>query len=165
MFSSMMWGMSLNFLQLNVDWNAEPNAPDPHVEVTGQDVLLRFHVNPFQFKDFAEDEIGFLRFVNCLQYRLGPTNDEGWYHGQCRFSKIAPKWGEFYEVVGDDGSTLGPTDWRAVSTKSTSASHHFLFYFRDHTFECIAETCVLEVRDDNALTVKGKRIPAFAKGR
>jgi hypothetical protein len=156
--------MSANFLQLNVDWNAEPNAPDPRVEVLGEDILLRFYVNPYQFKDFAEDEVGFLRFVNCVRYRLGPTNDEGWYHGQCRFSRIAPKWGEFYEIVGDDDDTVGPTDWRAVNAKSIGELHHFLFYFRDNTFECVAERCALEVRDDNALTIKGKHISAFATG-
>jgi|SRR5579863_8883719 len=151
--------MSVNFLQLNVNWNAEPNAPDPHVDVLGDDILLRFYVNPFQFKDFAEDEVGFLRFVHCLRYRLGPTNDEGWYHGQCRFSKIAPKWGEFYEVVGDDGGTNGPTDWLPVAARNTGRLHHFLFYFRDNTFECVAESCVIEARDDNALKTRGKRPP------
>src|SRR6201998_1588818 len=35
--------MSANFLQLNVNWNAEPNAPDPHVDVLGDDILLRFY--------------------------------------------------------------------------------------------------------------------------
>jgi hypothetical protein len=154
--------MQPHFLQLNLGWNAEPNAPDPQVEVLGKDILLRFDLNPFQFEEFEEDEIGFLRFINCERFRLGPTNDEGWYRGQCRFSKIAPEWGEFYEIFGDDTSTNGPTDWRAVSTKNTGEPHHFLFYFRDNTFECVAERCVIEARDDNALQTKGKRLPALA---
>src|SRR5690242_17410447 len=105
--------MKLDFLQLNVDWNAEPNAPDPHVQVLGSDIILRFFLNPFQFKEFTENEIGFLRFVNCRRYRLGPTNDEGWYRAQCRFSPFAPQWGEFYEISGDT-STEKPTDWLSV---------------------------------------------------
>jgi hypothetical protein len=154
--------MKPHFLLLNHGWNAEPNAPDPRVEVVGTDILLRFYVNAFQFEEFEEDEIGFLRFVNCVRFRLGPTNDEGWYRGQCRFSKIAPEWGEFYEIFGDDTSTNGPTDWRGVSTNSTGQLHHFLFYFRDNTFECVAERCVIEACDDNALQAKGKRLPALA---
>jgi hypothetical protein len=154
--------MKPHFLQLNVGWNAEPNAPGPQVEVLGKDILLRFYVNPFQFEEFEEGEVGFLRFANCVRFRLGPTNDEGWYRGQCRFSNIAPEWGEFYEVIGDDTSTNGPTDWRPVSTKSTGELHHFLFYFRDDTFECVAERCVIEPRDDNALAAKEKRLPALA---
>jgi hypothetical protein len=157
--------MKPHFLQLNVGWNAEPNAPDPQVEVLGKDILLRFHVNPFQFKEFEEDEIGFLRFLNCVRFRLGPTNDDGWYQGQCRFSKVAPEWGEFYEITGDDTSTIGPTDWHPVSTTSTGELRHFLFYFRDNTFECVAERCVIEPRNDNALEAKGKRLPALATGQ
>jgi hypothetical protein len=157
--------MQPSFVPLNVDWNAEPNAPDPHIDVLGKDILLRFFVNPFQFEDFAEADIGFLRFVNCLRYRLGPTNDEGWYRGQCRFSKIAPKWGEFYEVSGDEMSTKGPTDWHVVSTNATCELHHFLFYFRDKTFECVAEDCVIERRQDNALQRTGKRLPTLASGQ
>jgi hypothetical protein len=157
--------MKPDFVPLNLGWNAEPNAPDPHVEVAGEDILLRFFVNPFQFEEFAEDEIGFLRFVNCARYRLGPTNDEGWYRGQCRFSKIAPKWGEFYEILGNDITTNGPTDWRAVSMQNTGQLHHFLFYFRDNTFECVAERCLIEARADNALQTKGKRLPALATGQ
>ncbi len=157
--------MKPDFLQLNVGWNAEPNAPDPQVEILGSDIVLCFYVNPFQFTEFAEDERGFLRFVNCVRFRVGATNDEGWYRGQCRFSKIAPEWGEFYEIVGDATSTDGPTDWRVIGTKSTGELHHFLFYFRDNTFECIAQSCQIEVRDDNALQTKGKRLPALAAGQ
>ena len=154
--------MKPRFLQLNLGWNAEPNAPDPKVEVLGKDVLLRFYVSAFRFEEFEEDEIGFLRFVNCVRFRLGPTNDEGWYRDRCRFSKIAPEWGQFYEILGDDTST-GPTDWCPMSTKSTGVLHHFLFYFRDSTFESVAERCMIERRDDNALEGKGKRLPRLGR--
>lgn len=79
--------MNTSFYQLNEGRNADPNAPRPAIEVQGEDVVLRFYVNPFQSHDFEEDEIGILRFVRCERYRLGATNDEGWYGGQCRFSK------------------------------------------------------------------------------
>lgn len=155
--------MKPHFLQLNLDWNAEPNAPNPYVEVLGNDILLRFNVNASQFEEFDKNEIGFLRFVNCARFRLGRTNDEGWYRGQCRFSEIAPEWGKLYEIFGDDTSTNGPTDWCPVSTKSAGDLHHFLFYFRDNTFESVAERCVIERRDDNALEAKGKRLPRLGR--
>ena len=63
------------------------------VELHGVDIVLKFFVNPFQFREFKEEEVGVLRFVRCERYRLGSTNDEGWYLGQCRFSKLAPEWG------------------------------------------------------------------------
>jgi hypothetical protein len=154
-----MSAMTPEFLHLNVGWNAEPNAPESHVEVQGSDIILRFYVNPFQFKEFEEDELGFLRFANCAQYRLGPTNDEGWYRGQCRFSQIAPKWGEFYEVLGGSEGLQGPTDWRVLNSRTVGEQHHFLFYFRDGTFECVAERCAIESRADNALQRTRKQLP------
>jgi len=153
--------MKPEFLHLNVGWNAEPNAPAPDIEVQGFDIILRFYVNSLQFEEFERDELGFLRFVSCERYRLGPTNDEGWYRGQCRFSHLAPKWGEFYEVSRDSEALKGPTDWRVLNPRTAGEGHHFLFYFRDNTFECVAKRCVIESRADNALQKTGKHLPAF----
>ena len=99
-------------------------------------------------------------FVNSSRYRLGATNDEGWYLGKCRFSGIAPEWGEFYAVVGDPNSTDGPDDWVVVQSISVPDCLHFLFYLRDSTFECLAKRCIVEPIQDNALFRKGKSIPA-----
>ena len=138
------------FIQLNKGWNAEPNAPDPKVTVSGTDVLLEFLLNPFQFPQFGDDDRGALRFSACSRYRLGATNDEGWYLGQCRYSSIAPAWGEFYEISGADARLDGPQDWQVVDGAS-SASRHFLFYLRDGTFECIAAHWEFEPDATNAL--------------
>jgi hypothetical protein len=125
------------FRQLNDGWNAEPNAPDPRVTVDGRDIVVSFLMNPFRFQQFSSEDVGKLRFISCHRYRLGATNDEGWYRGQCRFSKIAPKWGEFYEVSGDLRLEECLHDWIEVGPASASL-RHFLFYFRDQTFECDA---------------------------
>jgi hypothetical protein len=161
LLSSIMSGMKPEFLHLNAGWNAEPNAPAPVAEVQGFDILLRFYLNPFEFKEFEPDELGFLRFVNCERYRLGPTNDEGWYRGLCRFSHVAPKWGEFYEVSSKPEALKGPTDWELLNTRTVGEQHHFLFYFRDNTFECTAESCAIEPRADNALVRARKDLPVF----
>jgi len=123
------------FQQLNDGWNAEPNSPEPSVRIKGHDLLLTFRMNPFQFPSFHQDDAGVLRFSRCRRYRLGPTNDEGWYRGQCRFSGVAPAWGEFYEIKGDLRLSLCPDDW--VMIRANEPGHrHFLFYLRDETFEC-----------------------------
>jgi hypothetical protein len=75
---------------INDGWNAEPNAPAPVITRSGDDVVLEFDLNPFRFKQFSEGERGRLIFRRCWRYRLGGTNDEGRYLGQCRFSKILP---------------------------------------------------------------------------
>lgn len=135
--------MVTEFRKLNHDWNAEPNAPEPSVQVDGCDVVLEFFTNSFLFPRFSEGQRLRLRFTNANRYRLGPTNDEGWYRGQCRFSEEAPAWGEFYEVTGDLKLERSPHDWHRVGD-ARPAGRSFLFYFRDETFECEADDWVLE---------------------
>ena len=156
--------MKPRFHQLNDGWNAEPYVPSPVIEIEAQDLILRFLVNAFQFPEFEEGEMGALRFVRCERYRLGPTDDDGWYSGQCRFSKLAPEWGEFYIVKGDAGLLDAPQDWQPLAPTSGSG-RHFLFYFRDNTFECIAEQCMIEPGASNSLQRTGKniRIPSAAE--
>jgi len=145
------------FYQINDGWNADPNAPSPSIEVRGEDLILRFLVNPFQFHDFERGDIGVLRFVRCERYRLGPTDDVGWHLRRCRFSKLAPKWGEFYLVRGDVALLDAPGDWRSVRAASGDG-RHFLFYFRDNTFECVAQRCLIEPAADNSLQRTGKKL-------
>ena len=149
--------MKTTIYQLNEGWNAEPNAPNPSVELLAEDLVLTFRVNPFQFRDFEENEIGILRFVRCERYRLGSTNDEGWYLGRCRFSQLAPKWGEFYMVQGDAALLEAPEDWQSRRSPS-GHGRHFLFYFRDETFECVAERCIIEPTANNSLRRTGKTL-------
>ena len=78
-----------SFIRLNKGWNADPNVSDVHTCVDGEDVLLQFDMNAFQFPEFKTGEKGVLRFVDCSRFRLGATNDEGWYLGQCRFTGLA----------------------------------------------------------------------------
>jgi hypothetical protein len=151
--------MPISFIQLNVDWNAEPNAPKLAASLDGRDVILQFDVNPFIFPEFKTGERATLRFVDGSQFRLGPTNDEGWYRGQCRFSGVAPRWGEFYAIVGDPSSLDGPKDWTVITAESVTHQTHFLFYFRDSTFECVAAQCLIEPTSGNALIRTNKALP------
>ncbi len=121
------------FTHLNIDWNAEPNAPEPEVSTTGAVLRLTFYLNPYAYAA-REDERGCLTFSDCRMWRLGSPNDEGWFRGQCRYSAFAPQWGEFYALTGND-TLPGPIDWHALPGQGV---HHFLFYFRDNTFECLA---------------------------
>lgn len=115
--------MQTSFLQLNEGWNAEPNAPSSAVEIQGSDLVLSFYVNAFQYPEFEEDEVAILRFVHCERYRLGSMNDEGWFRGQCRFSKLAPAWGEFYLVQGDSALLNARQDWKTIDSPSGNGQH------------------------------------------
>jgi hypothetical protein len=130
--------MATHFAQLNHGWNAEPNAPHISVEVGDSAVILSFLANPYQFPEFAEGQIIRLRFNDAWRYAIGDVNDEGWYRGQCRFSRVAPAWGEFYEVSGDLRLEEFDAEWHIVSQVPAGSLRHFLFYFRDENFECDA---------------------------
>lgn len=136
--------MKTTFRQLNRAWNADPNAPYPKIVVQGTDLDLSFKVNAFMYPQFSEGDLAKIQFLRCRRYRLGPTNDEGWYRGQCRFTRVAPKWGEFYHVEGDLRLQDAPQDWIELG-EIASDSRHYLFYFKDETFECDAESWEIQL--------------------
>ncbi|WP_239616867.1 hypothetical protein [Cohnella mopanensis] len=133
----------MKYQQLNNGWGAEPNAPDPQIEIDfAQGKLkLKFYLNPFIYKDVEEEIRAELEFSNCFMFRLGPTNDEGFYRGQCRFSKTGINWGEFYQLEETEWKETFPKDKVIVLNHliNEEGLRHYLFYFRDVTFECIAK--------------------------
>jgi hypothetical protein len=81
--------------------------------MTGSSPRLTFYLNGFAY-DAEKGEQGMLSFSDRQVWRLGSPNDEGWYRGQYRYSSLAPEWGEFYELTGED--TLSRlTDWQHPS--------------------------------------------------
>ena len=132
--------MLTEFRQLNTGWGADPNCPEEKVVTHNDSLVLEFTLNHFVFPDVREGQRAHIEFRRASRYRLGPTNDEGFYTGKCRFSRCAPRWGEFYELVGDARLEECPNDWLPVLGVPTSFVRHFLFYLRDATFECEAES-------------------------
>ncbi len=98
-------------------------------------------------------DLGILRFSGCRRWRLGETNDTGWSRGQCRYSKLAPDWGEFYELVGHDPLRDLPDDWHEMAALD-GTERHFLFYLRDETFECLAVDWSFAPHEKNALITR-----------
>ena len=128
--------METTFTRLNPDWNADPVDPQVSIAVHGSVLRFEFTLNNLMYPRFAESQRALLVFDNCSRYRLGATNDEGWYLGQCRFSGVVRRWGEFYEINGDSRFEESPNDWIPVATGS--GANHYLFYMKEETFECLA---------------------------
>lgn len=128
----------MKFKQLNKKWEAEPNASDPRIIIEENKLILRFYLNAFIYSDNEED-VGSLELDNCYMYRLGATNDEGFYKGECRFSDSGIEWGEFYLLEDSGWEDPFPSD-RIYKNKNIDKKilKHYLFYFRDETFECMA---------------------------
>ncbi len=128
--------MRTDFTKLNDGWNAEGGAPEPAVHRSESGLSLTFFLRPDG--KIREYDRGELFFPRAWRYRLGPPDDEGWERGSCRF-RCSAQWGDFYEVTGDlDADKLD--DWFLIEPRSSEQSRHFLFYFKDETFECDAES-------------------------
>lgn len=133
----------ITFERLNVDWNAEPNAPNVKIDVHKHDVVLEFYLNPFEYDNFSEGDKAKIAFRNCFQYRFGFPSDEGFYiYNQSRFKKYGVNWGEFYLVHNSDWKEDFPNP--LVVGGQGENMKHYLFYFKDDTFECIAEKYDIE---------------------
>ena len=134
----------MKFNKLNLQWNAQPNAPLPKVSVQGNIVLLEFILNHYIYKQFKEGQKGRIEFVECYMYRLGPVNDEGFSRGQFRYGPKDIPWGEFYELK-DSNWRVNFSDDKVIIDQTLEDSKdlkHYIFFFRDETFECIAKSFV-----------------------
>jgi hypothetical protein len=153
------------FRKLNDGWDAEPNVPEPHVWFNDVVSTLTFFLSPYSQTDVRQYDRGEISFPNCWRYRLGAPNNEGWYRGQCRFRCLAPDWGDFYEVGGDLLDN-GAKDWVLLKSTPSEPAHHYLFYFKDETFECDAsDWCfrVLRTSDADYERFQAAEIPVALK--
>lgn len=136
----------MKYKKLNIDWNADPNDPDPKVTVKSQSIELKFYLNYFIYNQFKEGEKGKLIFKRPLTYRLGSPGDEGYYMGEFRYSNSQLPWGEFYILKDSDWKNELPDDKIKVSNIiPTLAYKHYIFFLRDNTFECISTGYKFEI--------------------
>lgn len=130
---------NIKFIKLNTNWDIAPNAPMEEITVKQNDVELEFLTNynlKLNFK--SADEYILLTFKDCLQYRYGEPNDEGFnIYGESRFVQYGVEWGHFYLVENSNWKNYFP-EAIPVSLQNEQGLKHFLIYFRDATFECIA---------------------------
>jgi hypothetical protein len=131
----------MRWQKLNTTFDADPNSPMPKVTITGDQVTVEFYLNHYIWDDVQPGEKAMLTFSGTYMYRLGSTNDEGFYRGQCRFSGTGIAWGDFYELDESLWQQSFPSDRIVLGVPGvlTAGLKHFLYYFRDETFECVAQ--------------------------
>ena len=143
-------GCKVNFIIINKGSNAEPNSPMPTIRIEGRTVILSFYLNAFIYDDYEEDDIGILEFYNCRQYRIGSPNEDGFYiYNQSRYKKYGIRWGEFYLVQNSDWQDNFPQPIYIDASLKKDILNHYLFYFKDETFECVSETYSFKVKKNN----------------
>jgi hypothetical protein len=95
-----------------------------------------------------------VNFKECLMYRVGDPNDEGFYGGGQPHIRNSTKYNktdfpslefyELYEVIGSDwqqsqlgeGTVILSNDYQS---KEPNEYKHYLWFMRDGSFECVAK--------------------------
>jgi hypothetical protein len=150
--------MNMNYSRLNTDWNAEPNAPQVKISIDGTTITLEFFLNYFMYEKFKEGDKCMLKFKNCHKYSSNGMNDEGYYRGQYRYKYTELPWGEFYKL-DTDWEVDFPAEHIVLSAPAnTHQLNHYIFFFRDNTFECVAESYELEFLRAIPYLTKDRRV-------
>jgi hypothetical protein len=132
----------IDYVQITTDWNADPVSPEIDLKVNGIDLIMDIYLNNYRFDQYKEGDKVKIRFKNCAEYSLNTCNDEGFYYGQYRIKPTELEWGEFYEIKkGLDRNLPNPI---VQITNDNSDKKHFIFFFKDETFECLASEYDLE---------------------
>lgn len=132
----------MEYEKLNREWNADPNSPEPIVWVREGNLIVDFFLNHFVFDQFQEGDRARLTFKNCAKYSLNFCNDEGYYRGQYRTNQNELPWGEFYKITkGLDQNFPEPI---GKIRESKPSDRHYIFFFRDHTLELLADNYELD---------------------
>ena len=129
----------MQYIKLNKNWNAGPNAPEPQISLVENTIELSFLLNPFAFEHIDENEKGKLEFRDVYAYRLVSINNEEYFHDEFRYGNDQLPWGEFYELLESNWDSDFPDD-KIIVDESVDKTEirHFLFFFRDSIFECLA---------------------------
>jgi hypothetical protein len=97
-----------------------------------------------------EESLALVEFAGCLSARLGAPNDEVFaghpLNGKGLDSYTAQevvnsRWLAELEAINSVHRCYNPARWRGL--------HHFIFWFHDSTFECIAESFKVELYQES----------------
>jgi hypothetical protein len=125
--------------KINTNWGADPDSPKPELWSGDGTVKLTFCLNSLIFDHIEEGDKGMLEFTSVYAYRLGPTNDKAFDSEQLRnINNQAPEDG-FYELIDSNRNKDFSIDKMIVNEAiSKKELRHFILFFRDQSFECIA---------------------------
>ena len=139
----------IDYIQITKDWNADPVSPEIELKLDGIDLIMDIYLNHLQFNKYQEGDKVKIRFKNCAEYSLNTCNDEGYFYGQYRTNHNELPWGEFYEIKSGLDKEL-PNPIEKIQT-SNSDRKHFIFFFKDETFECLASDYYLDFYNEKVL--------------
>ena len=136
----------INYNRISIDWNADPISPEIELNQIGFDLTMDIYLNHYAFENYKVGDKAKIRFINCSIFSLNTCNEEGYYYGQYRTNANELPWGEFYEIKSGLSREL-PEPVVQLSTDLIN-KRHFLFFFKDETFECLADDFKVEFYND-----------------
>lgn len=137
----------IEFVKISDDWNADPVLPEIDLKIKEKDLVLEILLNYYAFDHFSEGDKIQITFSSCSKYSLNTCNDEGYYAGQYRINPSELPWGEFYEIKnGIDRNLPEPV---VEITNNITDKRHFIFFFKDETFECLSNDYKIEFISKN----------------
>lgn len=143
---------SIDFKKISTDWNADPVSPEVDLQVEDNDLIMDVFLNYFAFTEFKHGDKVKIRFLDCSEYSLNTCNDEGYYYGQYRIKQSELPWGEFYELKSGVDRVLPEPVIRIQ--KDFKDKKHYIFFFKDATFECLASNFELKFYNDKGSFIK-----------
>jgi hypothetical protein len=125
-------------MQFPLQWDV--GAPMPHLMVNDYRAFLAFHL-----KSSGDEHLALVQFEQCASAKLGTPNDEV-HNGHPLEGKgleaytaqrvVNSRWLKELESINSVHDGYRPESWQA--------RHHYVFWFHDSTFECVAGSYTVE---------------------
>jgi hypothetical protein len=135
-------------LDFPVTWDV--GAPMPHLIANGSHTFLGFYLRDNYLEGERIESIALVEFYRCISVKLGSPNDEI-FHGHPLYGKGLDfytaqivrnsKWINELEAINKVHSQYNKELWRSLN--------HYVLWFHDETFECIAKSFRVEIFQTN----------------
>lgn len=139
---------TIKLIKINRDYASDPNLAIPMLRIYDNWISLHFPLNYYIFP-FHENSKAIIRFENCLMFRSGDPNDEGFYG---KNNNTRWKYEDFSYVEVDDFYVVENSDWQTNFGPDAYINQnlmkdlsipkekykHFVFFMKEGTFECVA---------------------------
>jgi hypothetical protein len=136
----------MKYSVLGANCIADGGAPEPKLTVVNGDIVIEFWANHHFHPEFGMHDKGRITFFHCHKYDFEGTNDEGYFMGQHRFNDEQLPWGDFYQLHDTAWEIdFPPNPSLLTEFKNKDQLNHYLLFFKDECFECVAKSYKIEI--------------------
>lgn len=135
----------------------DTGAPMPHLLTNGYRTILLFYLRDDYSESMETESVALVEFHRCISAKLGDPNEEIFHGHRLHGSGLEPysaqivrnsKWIQELEGINKVHSQYDPELWRSLN--------HYIFWFHDDTFECVAKSYEVEVFQKSLADVLGE---------